>query len=196
MIYEFSGSQSLSNEDGYTSSFALEVEEISLNLRLHEDLKLPNSENSSRIFSRINPNDEIISNMAKEHIERNFKTPLTIIQLARYLGTNDHKLKVVFKQTFGITIFKYVQKIRMEKAQCLLLEERKSISEVSLLVGYSNISNFTNAFKVHFGISPRAMIKNGIKYIFLIASLDMSQSEFFAFFWDVLMSITSIATFT
>lgn len=100
---------------------------------------------------------------AKRYIEEHLNQPKTIIELAHLVGTNESKLKRGFKQLFGTTVFGYMQQRRMEQARRMFIEENKSVSEVALFVGYANLSNFTNAFKVYFGFPP-TMLKSGIPY--------------------------------
>jgi AraC-like DNA-binding protein len=42
----------------------------------------------------------------------------------------------------------------MEKAKYLLKIENKSVTEVSLEVGYSSLSKFANAFRKKYGVNP------------------------------------------
>lgn len=100
---------------------------------------------------------------AKRYIEQHLNQPKTIIELAHLVGTNESKLKRGFKQLFGTTVFGYMQQRRMEQARRMFIEENKSVSEVAHFVGYANLSNFTNAFKVYFGFPP-TMLKSGIPY--------------------------------
>ena len=46
----------------------------------------------------------------------------------------------------------------MEKAELLLREGKLSIGEVANLMGYSNLSYFSAAFKRQFGITPSQCI--------------------------------------
>lgn len=90
----------------------------------------------------------------KDHLEKNIDTPLPIAALARMVGMNGTKLKRGFKQLFNATIFEFVINLRMEKAVELLQQSNISIQEIAFQTGYSNVSNFTNAFKRKFGQSP------------------------------------------
>ncbi|MCW3462545.1 helix-turn-helix transcriptional regulator [Chitinophaga nivalis] len=94
---------------------------------------------------------------AREHIASNLHAPCSIIELAHKVGINDFKLKNGFKQLFGTTIFEYMQGLRMEKAKISLLHTKEKISDIAEQVGYSNASNFTNAFKNHFGYAPKEL---------------------------------------
>jgi AraC-like DNA-binding protein len=91
---------------------------------------------------------------ARRILEQEFLAPPTITTLARAVGINEAKLMHAFKQLFGQTIFDFTQSLRMEKAKGLLESTDLSITEIAFEVGYEYSSNFTTAFKRHFGITP------------------------------------------
>jgi len=91
---------------------------------------------------------------ARRILEQEFLAPPTITVLARAVGINEAKLMHAFKQLFGQTIFDFTQALRMDKAKVLLETTDLSITEIAFDVGYEYSSNFTTAFKRHFGITP------------------------------------------
>jgi AraC-like DNA-binding protein len=91
---------------------------------------------------------------ARKILERDYLAPPTIAALARTVGINEAKLMHAFKQIFGLTIFDFTQALRMERAKSLLESTDLSITEIAFEVGYEYSSNFTTAFKRHFGITP------------------------------------------
>jgi len=97
---------------------------------------------------------------AKEILVADFENIPSILQLARKVGTNDFKLKKGFKQMFGLSIFAYVQNIRLDKAKELLLETNYSITEIAYMTGYNHLRNFSSAFKKHFGYEPTTLRLN------------------------------------
>lgn len=82
------------------------------------------------------------------------KAPPTIVDLATYTEMSVSKLKSSFKKVYGTGIYEYFQKNRMRKAQNMLLTHRYTVKEVGLQLGYTNLSNFSLAFKKEFGILP------------------------------------------
>jgi AraC-like DNA-binding protein len=108
------------------------------------------------IVRRFSPTD-----IEKAHEARllvtDYQANYTIAQLSRKLATNPHKLQNAFKHLFGMPIGKYKKKTFMEYAQRLLLDTDYSIDEIAMLIGYGAQSNFTNAFKDHFGCTPAWM---------------------------------------
>ncbi|MBZ5857165.1 AraC family transcriptional regulator [Flavihumibacter profundi] len=80
--------------------------------------------------------------------------PPTIEQLAQEATMSSAKLKKLFKEVYGTSIYAYYQKQRMAVARDMLLTGNFTVKEVGLKVGYSNLSNFATAFRKEFDILP------------------------------------------
>ncbi len=91
---------------------------------------------------------------ARDILLQNIGEPITIKNLSRRVAINECYLKKGFKEIFGTTIFDFYQSQRMEHAKYLLYEKGLSVTEVSLMLGYSSISHFSTAFKKHTGLKP------------------------------------------
>ena len=83
----------------------------------------------------------------------------TISQLARKSAMSPSKLKKQFKDVYGMPIYEYYQKNRMQKARELLLEGNRSVKAVGKELGFSNMSNFSLAFKKEFDELPSELLK-------------------------------------
>jgi AraC family transcriptional regulator, transcriptional activator of the genes for pyochelin and ferripyochelin receptors len=97
---------------------------------------------------------------ARRMIYTNFNRPVSITFIARQTGINEFKLKTGFKKIFGISMFNYLIKTRMQAARNLLQETDKPIKEIAALTGYANGRSFINAFKKHFNDTPGSFRKN------------------------------------
>lgn len=95
----------------------------------------------------------------QDYLQQHMENPPTLKELSQKMGINDYKLKKGYKQLFGMTIHKDFHRIRMDKAMQDLLESRKTILEIALQYGYQDSSNFSSAFKRHFGITPGELQK-------------------------------------
>ena len=91
---------------------------------------------------------------AREVLIQHIGEPITIKELSRKVAINECYLKKGFKEMFGTTIFDFYQSQRMEHARYLLYEKGLSVTEVSMMLGYSSISHFSTAFKKHTGLKP------------------------------------------
>ena len=79
----------------------------------------------------------------------------TIPQLARAVGTNTSKLKRGFKFLYGMTVFEFGHRYRMNQALRLLIRDRLSVNEVASAVGYQHQTSFTASFRDFFGFAPK-----------------------------------------
>ena len=81
--------------------------------------------------------------------------PPVLPRLSKLIGMSETKMKQLFKQTFGDTIYNYYQKIRMEEAAFLLKQAGRSVSDVGYQLGFSNLSHFSRQFEKQFGLTPK-----------------------------------------
>ena len=107
----------------------------------------------------IDKNELKIAIDAKEILLREYVNPPKIAYLASLCATNKTKLQHVFKEVYKMTIFEYVKKLRLEKANILLKEHSLSIGEVAKAVGYQHQGNFSKLFSQTYGISPKELLK-------------------------------------
>ena len=91
---------------------------------------------------------------ARNVLDAAYTSPPTIIELSKQVMLNEFKLKRGFKEYYGITIYGYVTRLRMEEARLMILEDKQSIGQIASAVGYNHSSHFTDAFKRYFGILP------------------------------------------
>lgn len=115
--------------------------------------KLSLRENST--FKSINSNDAAKLLVIRNEILNDLSKPPVLKELAAIASMSETKLKQLFKQTFGDTIYNYFQKARMEEAAFLLKQAKHSVSEVGYELGFSNLSHFSRLFQKQYGITPK-----------------------------------------
>lgn len=86
--------------------------------------------------------------------------PPGIPKLARMAAMSPSKLKTSFRDVYGLPIYQYFQKHRMNKAKAMLLSQKYNVREVGIDVGFSNLSNFAKAFKKSFDQLPSDILTN------------------------------------
>ncbi len=113
-----------------------------------------------RVFTKQFNDSELLRLMRVESmLVRDYsETPPNIQYLSRVSAMSPTKLKSDFKQLYGMPIYEYYQKNRMQRAKSLLLEGDYSIKEVGNKVGYTNLSHFAGSFKKEFGVLPSQFI--------------------------------------
>ncbi|SAK91793.1 AraC family transcriptional regulator [Caballeronia catudaia] len=92
---------------------------------------------------------------AQKIIVSDLRVSPTIPELARAVGTNSSKLKRGFKFLYGMTIFEYGHRCRMNHALRLLVDERLPVGQVALATSYQHQTSFTAAFRDYFGFAPK-----------------------------------------
>ena len=95
----------------------------------------------------------------KERMLEHLEIPPTISNLALCANMSQTKLKRLFKQIFGNSIFSYYQAFRMKEAARLLKEEKLSVSDTGYRLGFTNLSHFSKVFKEHIGMKPKQFTK-------------------------------------
>ncbi|MEO8533353.1 MAG: AraC family transcriptional regulator [Flavobacterium sp.] len=103
----------------------------------------------------INETDAEKIYQVKAKILSQLSKPPILDKLAIEVGMSKSKLKRLFKQVFGESIFKYYQNFRMREAARLLKERKLTVSEVGYQMGFSNLSHFTRVFEEHIGVKPK-----------------------------------------
>ncbi len=91
----------------------------------------------------------------KEQMLEHLETPPVIKELAVAASMSPTKLKRLFKQIFGNSIFNYYQEFRMKEAALLLKEEKLSVADVGYKLGFTNLSHFSRVFAAHTGMKPK-----------------------------------------
>ena len=94
-----------------------------------------------------------------DYIQENSDQKLSLSDICTSLNISVFYFSHLFKNEVGLTPNQYVIKSKMERAKTLLINTNKTISEIAGLVGFDNCMYFSNVFKKHFSISPRAYRK-------------------------------------
>ena len=100
-----------------------------------------------------------LASRAKAVLLQDFIHPPTVQTLAHLCATNESKLKKVFKKVYQTTLYGYVQKLRLDKANVLLREENLTIGEIAKRVGYKHQGHFSKLFFVTYGVYPKELMK-------------------------------------
>jgi AraC family transcriptional regulator len=93
------------------------------------------------------------------YIADNLFEKITLDDLSALAGLSTYHFARLFKATTGLAPYQYLQKLRMEQSQRLLLETDLPVIQVGLEVGIENPSHFSSFFKQYTGLSPTAYRK-------------------------------------
>lgn len=100
---------------------------------------------------------ERLGQKALSYMQRELSRPdLQIDQVARACNISAVYLRRITGSLYGKSPFQLLTQLRMEKA-CEMLMEKQPVRQVALSVGYSDVYQFSRAYKRHFGIPPTAV---------------------------------------
>ena len=88
-------------------------------------------------------------------VENNKVNKLSIKELSFLTNMSTSSFKRTFKKHFQSSPGKWFQEKRLEHAAFLLKNKSKRPSDIYQEIGYENLSNFTQAFKIKFGVTPK-----------------------------------------
>lgn len=102
---------------------------------------------------------DLIAEKAISFIHNALARPtLQINDIAKHCNISSVYLRKILKDKYHKTPFEILTDARMKRADILLLEGRQ-VKEVAMSVGYSDVYQFSRAFKRYHGFPPSAKIK-------------------------------------
>jgi AraC-like DNA-binding protein len=98
---------------------------------------------------------------ARDRMDREYAEPLDIAALARIAVVSEAHFIRTFRATFGETPHRYLQRRRVERAMFLLRSTGRSVTDVSLDVGFNSLGTFSRTFQDIVGETPTAFRQRG-----------------------------------
>lgn len=133
----FTASKSLSAAEGYSEFFKV--------LSFHE--------------RKICRENNQYGNDAKNYMYHRLHLPLSITDVARFLGISDRCLYNLFIKHEGTSPKQYLNELRLERAKSMLIDSCYTITEIGTAVGFSDVLTFSRFFSKHIKSSPSAYRK-------------------------------------
>lgn len=89
-----------------------------------------------------------------EYIHSNYSYPITVVDIAHYIGISRSHLFRAFQESMGQSPKEYLTSFRIKQACILLSHSDLSIAAIGRSVGFEDNLNFSKAFKKATGIAP------------------------------------------
>lgn len=102
---------------------------------------------SRRVLSRI-----VV--LAKRYLREHLSQPVSLQELADFVGVSRNHLSWDFSRETGETISAYHSRLKVEEACRLLATTNLKVYQIAGEVGYANVENFNRVFKRITGASP------------------------------------------
>jgi AraC-like DNA-binding protein len=106
---------------------------------------------------QVRPVDDKFMEKVMESINAHMADPeFNVEALCEDLGLSRVHVHRKLKEITNLPTANFIKQVRLQQAARLLTEEeRLNVSEVAYAVGYSNLSNFSVAFREMYGVSPK-----------------------------------------
>ncbi|MGI5152271.1 AraC family transcriptional regulator [Plantactinospora sp. CA-294935] len=93
---------------------------------------------------------------AVQYIERRFREPLTLAEVAAYVHLSPNYFSERFGQVVGTSFQSYLQARRLRFARSLLASTSLGVTEICHAAGFNSPSHFGRAYRRRFGAAPSA----------------------------------------
>ncbi|WP_448613842.1 helix-turn-helix domain-containing protein [Modestobacter sp. URMC 112] len=98
---------------------------------------------------------------ARAVMDRDYAQPLDVAALARVAHVSEAHFIRTFRDTFGETPNRYLQRRRVERAMVLLRNTDRTVTDVCMAVGFSSLGTFSRVFAEIVGEPPSVHRRRG-----------------------------------
>lgn len=93
--------------------------------------------------------------IALDYLNRNYsRSDLKISELAEITGVSEKHFRRLFFDIYKKKPHEFLRDFRLNKAEVLILNTSKSISDIAFQCGFSDVYSFSHCFKKNYGVSP------------------------------------------
>ncbi|MBA4503248.1 helix-turn-helix transcriptional regulator [Marinobacterium marinum] len=107
---------------------------------------------------RISPQERVRLEQIRDRVVDDPRAEYSLTDLSRLAAMSPSSLRSKFKACYGQTLFDFIKEQRLNMARDYLLQGF-SVQQAAHFAGYSYATNFTTAFRKHFGVAPSSLIR-------------------------------------
>lgn len=94
--------------------------------------------------------------IALDYLNQNYnRSDLKISELAEITGISEKHFRRLFFDIYKKKPHEFLRDFRLNKAELLILNTSKQISEIAFQCGFSDVYSFSHCFKKNYGVSPK-----------------------------------------
>jgi AraC-like DNA-binding protein len=91
------------------------------------------------------------------YIENNYNNDISLIEIANQFNTDHFNLSKKFNSVTGMNFKTYINNLRAEKAENMILNTSKSLTDIAYEAGFNSIRNFNRVYKTIKGCTPSSL---------------------------------------
>ena len=96
----------------------------------------------------------VLANRMRQYIATHFDQPLTLASLGETLCVSPYYAAHIFKRITGFSPIQYMIRCRVGEAQNLVISTDYSAAQIAAIVGYGNVTHFSEIFSKTVGLPP------------------------------------------
>lgn len=98
-------------------------------------------------------------NQILSYISETITEPITVAEICQKFSLSRSSLQILFKENLEQTPKKYISELKLDKSCQLIRENKYTISEIALMLGFNSIQYFSKAFTQKYNIAPSEYAK-------------------------------------
>lgn len=103
--------------------------------------------------------DELLEKILS-YIDETIYEPITIAEICQKFSLSRSSLQILFKENLDQPPKKYINDLKLEKSRQMICENKYTISEIALMLGFNSIHYFSRAFAQKYGMAPSEYSKS------------------------------------
>ncbi|HBM29215.1 MAG TPA: AraC family transcriptional regulator [Halomonas sp.] len=124
-------------------------------------LGLPERPTTLPEHKRLSTRDRHCLTALHSRIAQHPAEPYSLTALAKEAAMSPSSLRQKFRACYGCTLFDYIRQVRLQQGY-EALQRGESVQQAAHHCGYRHASNFSSAFKRHFGFSPHEWNRSSV----------------------------------
>ncbi len=146
-------------EEAYFHSQVLSREKYESAIRLLEIFGQHLSVAANDLILKEKAGEPASVSKARVYIEQHQKDKMSLNEVARAVNTSSYHFCRTFKKVTGLHFTEYLSRVRVGKAENLLINPNLRITEIAYAIGFQSLPHFNKMFKKFTGMSPSAFRK-------------------------------------
>ena len=97
--------------------------------------------------------DELLEKILS-YIDETIYEPLSIADICQKFSLSRSSLQILFNENLNQSPKKYINELKLEKSRQMICENKYTISEIALILGFNSIHYFSRAFTQKYHMAP------------------------------------------
>ena len=103
--------------------------------------------------------DELLEKILA-YIDETIYEPITIAEICQKFSMSRSSLQILFKENLNQPPKKYINELKLEKSRQMICENKYTISEIALMLGFNSIHYFSSSFTQKYHMAPSEYSKS------------------------------------